>query len=215
MRNALSNARLGILALAAACIVLPVLAGTTLTFTTSDAAIPIPDATLGTFTACQNVTVSAMPTTITDVTVQVSAAHSWVGDLTVRLTSPGASVLTLINRPGRLGTGFGNDDNLVAPTAITYNDAAASATLAEDQGDGCAGTIGVTGGCPDNYIPSPDAGDTPPGVGSNLAQYDGADPNGVWQLCISDAAGGDTGTLSSWSITVTSTPVELQSFTIE
>jgi hypothetical protein len=146
----------------------------------------------------------------------VSAAHSWVGDLTLRLTSPGASVLTLINRPGRLGAGFGNDDNLVSGTAITYSDTAASATSAEDQGDGCVGTIGVTAGCPDNYLPAPDATDTPiPGVGTNLAQYDGADPNGVWQLCIADSGAGDTGTLTSWSITVTSTPVELQSFSIE
>lgn len=207
--------RLGLLALAAACIVLPVLAGTTLTFTTADPAAVIPDAT-GTFAACQDITVSAMPTIITDVTVAVSAAHSWVGDLTLRLTSPGLSVLTLINRPGRLGAGFGNDDNLVSGTPITYSDTAASAVLAEDQGDGCVGTIGVTAGCPDNYIPSPDATDTPiPGVGTSLAQYDGADPNGVWELCFADSGGGDTGTLSSWSITVTSTPVELQSFTIE
>ncbi len=216
MRKAFGSARTGLLALAAACVVLPVLAGTTLTFTTADPAAAIPDAT-GTFVACQDITVAGMPTAITDVTVSVSGAHSWVGDLTLRLTSPPpASVLTLINRPGRLGAGFGNDDNLVAGTPIIYSDTAASATSAEDQGDGCVGTIGVTAGCPDNYIPAPDATDTPiPGVGTNLAQYDGADPNGVWELCIGDSGAGDTGTLSSWSITVTSTPVELQSFTIE
>jgi subtilisin-like proprotein convertase family protein len=198
-----------------ACVVLPVLAGTTLTFTTSDPAATITDNT-GTFTACQNITVAGMPTQITDVTVSVSSNHSWVGDLTLRLTSPSASVLTLINRPGRLGTGAGNDDNLVTGTPITYSDTAASGVSAEDQGDGCAGTIGVTAGCPDNYTPAPDATDTPiAGVGTNFAQYDGADPNGVWQLCIADSAAGDTGTLTSWSITVTSTPVELQSFSIE
>ncbi len=215
MRKTRGSTRTSLLALAAACVVLPVLAGTTLTFTTADGPAVITDNT-GTFTACQNITVAGMPTQITDVTVSVSAAHSWVGDLTLRLTSPAASVLTLINRPGRLGAGAGNDDNLVSGTPIIYSDTAASATSAEDQGDGCAGTIGVTAGCPDNYIPAPDATDTPiPGVGTNLTDLDSEDPNGVWQLCIGDSAAGDTGTLSSWSITVTSTPVELQSFTIE
>lgn len=215
------KAGFGLSVLVAALIVLPVLAGTTLTFTTSDPAAVIPDASAGAFTACQNITVAAMPTTITDVTVQVSVGHSWVGDLTARLTSPSASVLMLVNRPVRVGTGFGDSSNLAAATPITYSDTAASTLSAETMGApaACGDTsiIGSTAAClADNFIPAPDAADTPiPGVGTNLAQYDGANPNGVWQLCIADSAGGDTGTLSSWSITVTSTPVELQSFTIE
>ncbi len=215
----MKKAGFGLSALVAALVVLPVLAGTTLTFTTADPAAPLPDNT-GLFTACQNITVAAMPTTITEVTVQISSAHSWAGDLVARLTSPSASVLTLVNRPGRTGTGFGDSSNLAAATPITYSDTAASGLSAETMGSpaacGDTSVIGSTPAClADNFIPAPAVTDIPPGVGTNLAQFDGADPNGVWQLCIADGGPGDTGTLSSWSITVTSTPVELQSFTIE
>ena len=36
-----------------------------------------------------------------------------------------------------------------------------------------------------------------------LSDFDGEDPNGTWMLEVTDDAGGDTGTLNSWSITLT------------
>lgn len=187
----------------------------TMTFSTADGPAVVPDNT-GAATACQNITVAAAGPVIDDLNVSVASGHSWVGDLTLRLTAPNAEVLTLLNRPARVGAGAGNSDDLVASTPVIYDDAAASATSAEDMGDGCVGVIGVTAGCPDNYIPAPDAADTPlPGVGTNLAQYNGDNPNGVWQLCLGDSAAGDTGTLNSWSLTVSTTPVELESFSID
>lgn len=188
--------------------------------TTLDPAAPIPDASGGVFSACQTITVvpSAGEDIVGTVTVNIAMAHSWVGDITYRLTSPSASVLTLMNRPGRVGTGFGNDDNLVIATPILFSDTAASGAAAETMGSPpCAANIGTPPNCPDNYIPSPDAADSPiPGVGTNLAQFTGTARNGVWQLCAADSAGGDTGTLSSWTINfLGSTPVELQSISVE
>ena len=37
-----------------------------------------------------------------------------------------------------------------------------------------------------------------------LSALDGEDPNGLWQLEVKDVAGGDIGTLNSWSLTITS-----------
>ncbi len=187
-------------------------------YTTTDAAVAIGDNT-DTLGACQTITVPAVPgEDITgDVTVQVTASHSWIGDLTFRLQPPVGTNLTLLNRPGRIGTGAGADDNLVTAAPITYSDTAASATAAETMGAGCVGDIGQTAGCPDNYTPSPDVADIPiPGEGTNLAQFTGGQRNGVWTLCAGDSAAGDTGTLTSWSLTfVNSTPVELLSFGVE
>ena len=36
-----------------------------------------------------------------------------------------------------------------------------------------------------------------------LSTFDGADPNGTWQLWIMDDVGGDEGTISSWSLQIT------------
>lgn len=198
----------------------PLYGGSRPTYTTADAALPIPDNT-GTLAACQTITVPSVAgedTNGSDVNVSIAATHTWVGDLTFRVQPPSGTNLTLINRPGRTGTGAGNSDDLISSTPILYDDTAPSGVLAEDQGDGCAGTIGVTAGCPDNYIPSPDAADTPiAGEGANLAQWNGLNNVvGVWTLCAGDSAGGDTGPLTSWSITfIGTTPVELQSFSID
>lgn len=195
----------------AALAALPLIAQT---FPFGGAAVPIPDNT-GAFGACQTINVTGTTGVIQDVTVQVTSSHSWIGDLTVRLTAPNASVLTLLNRPGRTGAGAGNSDDLQTATPITYSDTAVSGVSAEAMGTACAGTINGTAGCENNYTPAPDAADTPiAGQGTNFAQFDGISANGNWVLCVADSALGDTGTLTTWSITVT-TPVELESFTIE
>ena len=208
-----------LLVVAALAAALPALAGTFM-FPTADPPIVIPDASGGVFTACQNVLVS-VTATITGVTVQTAVGHSWVGDLTYRLTAPSTSVLTLMNRPGRVGAGFGNSANAAAATPLIFADAAASTQSAEDMGEApvgtACGTATVVGaGCgPDNYIPAPNAGDTPiPGVGTNLADFNGQNPMGTWTLCVADSAGGDTGTLSTWTLIIDE-PVELESFSVE
>ncbi|MDW8478640.1 MAG: proprotein convertase P-domain-containing protein [Xanthomonadales bacterium] len=67
--------------------------------------------------------------------------------------------------------------------------------------------VGTAACPPDNYIPAPDAADTPiAGVGTNLAQYDGQLADGTWRLCVADSAVFDTGTLQSWSLIVTAAP---------
>jgi subtilisin-like proprotein convertase family protein len=211
----------GILAVAGIVAVLaPLYGGSRPTYTTADAPLAITDNS-GTFSACQVINVPSVAgedTNGTDVNVSISATHTWVGDLTFRVQPPSGGNLTLINRPGRTGTGAGQSDDLASGTPILYDDAAPSAVSAEAQGAGCAGTIGVTAGCPNNYIPNTDAADTPiAGEGTNLAQWSGlTNVVGAWTLCAADSAAGDTGPLTSWSITfVGTTPVELQSFSID
>jgi len=167
------------------------------------------------FNSCQ--TIAIVPgRIINDLDVQVSMTHSWIGDLIFRLEGPNPQQLFLLNRPGA-PPGFGNNEGLQSSDPITFDDEAPSGLSAEDMGDPpCTdnGSIGISAGCPDNYIPAPDGG-----AGTNLAQYDGFDQNSfAWTLCVSDNAGGDTGTLASWSLIVnpgenTSTPTGSPSMT--
>ena len=73
-------------------------------------------------------------------------------------------------------------------------------------------TICVDGGTPCNYNPNRGAAVA---TSEDLSTaYDGTTKVGNWQLCIGDSAGADTGTLDGWTLTITSVPVELQSFTV-
>jgi subtilisin-like proprotein convertase family protein len=195
--------------IAAAAVPGAVLAQAT-TYTTTDSPVAIPDNT-GTFNACQNIVIPPGAGTISDLDIRTAITHTWVGDLTIRLQSPGgASTLMLMNRPGRTGTGLGRFADFASATPITFNDAAPSGRSAETIGENpvgtaCAGNTVVGATCgPDNYIPAPDAADTPiAGLGTNLAQFNGLSASGTWTLCVADSAGGDTGTLTSWSMLVT------------
>jgi subtilisin-like proprotein convertase family protein len=197
--------------IAAAAVPGAVLAQAT-TYTTTDAPIAIPDNSGGTFTACQNIVIPPGAGTIGDLDVRTAITHTWVGDLTIRLQSPGgASTLMLMNRPGRpASSALGNRANFASATPITFNDQAPSGRSAETIGEDPVGTVcntntvvGQTCG-PDNYIPAPDPMDTPiAGQGTNLAQFNGLSASGTWTLCVADSAVGDTGTLTSWSMLVT------------
>jgi subtilisin-like proprotein convertase family protein len=184
------------------------------TYTTGDAPVN-PGDNSDTLDVCQSITVPATGGTITNATVEVTAAHTWIGDLAFEVTSPSATQLMILNKPGTNSGGNGNSDDLVSTTPITYDDAAVSGISAEDMGDVCVGIIDGSVGCEDNYIPAPDSGTPFIAHGTNLADFDGENPTGLWTLCVGDSAAGDTGTLLTWSLTITQTPVELQTFAVE
>lgn len=146
--------------------------------------------------ACFSADVSGAPAgaTIVDVTVDVAATHSWIGDLAFTIESPDATVVQLMNRPGHpvVNASFGDNDDLIASSPISYTDA--SANPAEDMGDGSTTTNIVVcqgdGIC--DYAP-----DAP------LSGLDGENVNGTWEFCVSDNAAGDTGSLSTFTVNIT------------
>ena len=74
-------------------------------------------------------------------------------------------------------------------------------------------TICLFAGSPCNYNPDNGAAN---GTAEDLSTaYDGTTKVGNWQICIGDAGPADTGTLDGWTLSITSVPVELQSFTVE
>lgn len=135
--------------------------------------------------------------TIEDVVVSVSANHSWVGDLVASLSLDSncdgvadAGPVRFLCRQNRVtgcfGTsGFGCSGNLTTANAYEWSDDA-SAEMGEPT---CPTTI--ASGC---YKPSAEGG--------LLSAFDGLDKSGCWTLSVSDNAGGDTGTVASWTLSI-------------
>lgn len=105
--------------------------------------------------------------------------HTFVGDLVVELTSPAATTVTLMNRPG----GTANGGNHFCQTLL--NDAATNPIQ------------GITlGGAPYSASFTPN---------SPLSAFNGQNPNGTWNLRVADLRTGDTGTLRKFSLLLTRT----------
>lgn len=120
------------------------------------------------------------PGTIIDVDVGVNITHTFNGDLLVTLRHNNTTV-TLIDRPGYTGSGFGFDND-------------GFDVILDDEGTGGPiEGVNVPAGVvsPPSYVPN-----TP------LAAFDGQEKFGTWTLRVTDLAGNDTGTLNSWSLHV-------------
>jgi subtilisin-like proprotein convertase family protein len=108
--------------------------------------------------------------------------HTFVGDLTLKLTSPMGTQVTLIERRG------GTRENFC------------TTTLDDDGGFPTLDTItSVTG--------SVVSGSFQPE--SPLAAFDGQDPNGIWVLNVSDNASSDTGSLRRFSLILETVPADI------
>ncbi len=120
-------------------------------------------------------------TTVGSTTVGVD--HSWVGDLTFKLTSPAGTTITFISRPGGVNNGGNNF------CQVLLDDDASATTISAIVGTG-----------------SPPAG--PPYTGtfrpqSLFSAFDGQDPNGTWTLNVSDAVAPDSGSVRAFSLIIT------------
>jgi subtilisin-like proprotein convertase family protein len=108
----------------------------------------------------------------------VGVDHTWVGDLTFKLTSPGTSVrsVTVIDAAG----GPGNSGNNFCQTIL------------DDAGTSSIQTVPAT--------QAPFGGTFKPA--SPLSAFTGADANGTWTLHVTDNAFLDTGNVRAFSIDV-------------
>lgn len=132
---------------------------------------------------CDAISISGSTGSVVDVQVSVDVSHTWVGDLDITLQSPDGSTITLLDRPGYAGSGFGClDDDL----AIDFSDA----------GTTDAATLEAI--C-DGNTPWFSGSAQPVTLFATLA---GEAVNGDWTLCVTDNAGGDDGTFNSWSISI-------------
>jgi len=119
--------------------------------------------------------VASGDTYITDVNLITDIPHTFPGDIEMTLTSPAGTTVVITT-----DNGGGNDDVFAGTTW--------------DDGAGAEATeFGYTNGVVATPL-------IPEGA---LGAFIGEDPNGMWTLTVDDDAGGDSGTLNSWTLEIT------------
>ncbi|MCP2732645.1 proprotein convertase P-domain-containing protein [Limnofasciculus baicalensis] len=137
---------------------------------------------------------------ISDITVTLNNLnHTWIGDLVATLTNVTTNTtVSLFNRVGRVGSGIGDSSNFGG----TYSFNSAFTGNLWTTAAGLNGSQNIPSG---NYFPT---GANSAAIASpSLTAFNGELSQGTWQLRISDNAGGDTGPLGSWNLSVTGQPV--------
>ena len=130
-------------------------------------------------------TVSGIPAgmVIGNLTVSLQISGGYNGNLFAMLVAPNGTTVVLMNQPGVGVNGFGAYG---AGMNITLSDAGSGNIQDETSGSVLSGTYGAAG---------------------SLANFDGGNPNGTWDLYFSDpTSGGGTSTLNQWSLNITAVP---------
>lgn len=159
--------------------------GSPTTFTYTGPPVSIPDNNPAGATATLTVPGSIV---IGDVNLNLTnITHTFIGDLVVQLIAPDGTNITMINR---IPNGTGNNFNSNFTNTILDDEAV---NLIQSQ------TGFVTNA---SFKPA-----------NPLSGFDGKAGNGTWTLKIIDQAAIDVGTITSWSLTITSTTFTCTPFT--
>lgn len=150
-----------------------------------------------------NIVVSGQSANIGSISVDLTnLTHTWVGDLIATVTytpSVGSPIsTTLMSRLGSTtATGVGDSSNLGGN--YTFSDSGSDLWALMTNAANGSSFVAPSG----NYRATGALSSTPISLNS---VFGGVDGNGTWSLSISDNAGGDTGALGSWSITIVPVP---------
>jgi len=127
--------------------------------------------------------VSGVTGAVQSISVNFNITHTWDADIDINLVAPNGNILNLVGARGGSGDNFTN-------TTIS---SASTTSLA-------TGTPPFTG----TFAADGNIGWGPSSLASNVSTFASlfSVPNGTWRLAMADFAGGDVGTLTSWSITI-------------
>jgi subtilisin-like proprotein convertase family protein len=159
-------------------------------------ALPIPAGAPGTTTGNMDpsvLTVSGAPASIGLMKVTFDVTHTWNADLDVVLVNPaGDKYLKLTSDNGGGGDNFANTIFVDTATASITTAPATGNISGEWRAEGGAFVAGTDAWAGSAVLPATAA--------TSFADFVGGNANGDWTLFIYDDAGGDVGTLNSWSI---------------
>ena len=145
------------------------------------------------------ITVSGVVGKITRVTAQLNGitqfADDYAADLDIQMVGPGGQNVMLMSDAG-------GDVPIRTPLTVGFDDNAAGRIPSTSVTAGTYKPTNYNSGNDDSF-PSPAPSASP---GTSLAVYNNANPNGVWNLFVTDDYSGGRGTIGGWSITITSIP---------
>jgi hypothetical protein len=138
----------------------------------------------------------------TNVELNVSGTHSWVGDMSVTLIAPnGTSHVIFARTDAWSGNCFGDSSNFGGPYLFT--DAAAVGTDWWSAAVAVDGATAVPAGSYRTTQPGPNENPPPQPVTNMNAAFAGVpDANGTWTLRVTDGATSDTGSITAASLTL-------------
>jgi subtilisin-like proprotein convertase family protein len=116
---------------------------------------------------------------VTDVNVSFDVSHTWVADVTVKVTSPSGTSVQVLNSE------CGSFDDFV----LSFDDAFPAPY--SDIGANCSATPPAMSG---EYKPA-----------NALSAFNGEEANGVWTVTFTDGVGGDDGTVNAITLEVSAT----------
>jgi subtilisin-like proprotein convertase family protein len=125
-------------------------------------------------TVTDTITVSGIGTQIANVVLYTEITHTWADDLEISLISPAGTTVKVATDVG------GSNDDVFNGT-----------TWDPDSTDACTDHVYT------NLVVA-----TPMSPEGSFGNFIGQDPNGDWTISIFDDAGGDTGTLARWDLTI-------------
>jgi subtilisin-like proprotein convertase family protein len=132
---------------------------------------------------------------VQDIWIQLGLTHTWVGDLTATLSDPAGNTFTLFERVGRITSGVGDASDLSG--LYRFIDSGSNFWII---------AIGTSGNVPvGDYRPGAANTSEPTSwaLNSGFVGLGAVGAAGEWKLRIKDLFGGDTGTLSSSTLSIT------------
>jgi subtilisin-like proprotein convertase family protein len=152
------------------------------------------------------ITVDGLDSSVSDVNLTLTGfSHTWPDDVGVLLVGPQGQKTILMSEAG------GNSSNAVSGVDLTFDDAASGSL--PDAGPLSSGTYQPTSSGTENSsceVPSsfPDPAPAGPYGPPSLSVFNGTDPNGTWKLYVIDTTSGDNGSITGWSLDISSSTPE-------
>jgi len=133
---------------------------------------------------------------LTDLDVDVDISHTWMGDLTASVTSPGGTNVVLFERPGTTAASTLNGGPFGCPgnnLDVLFNDESGNPPI---ENATCGNNPAYSGNAqPHNAAPN------------NLSAVDGEAPTGIWNFNFMDPVNQDTGTMNEACLVVSAAAV--------
>ena len=150
---------------------------------------------------------SGLTAPVTDVSVDITLTHSWVGDLDMVLAAPGGGTsVVVVGHIGATTAGsFGDSSNYGG--TYTFSDTAVGTNIwTVATAVACGDTCAVTPGSYRGTARGTTGQTNPPPLTNITATFAGlttAQVNGTWTLTIRDGGGGDTGSVTASNLSIT------------